>query len=762
MRRNIWKVILVFSVMLLFAVSGELAAQVPDDLDLVPSTQSMGLSDAEDFTAILTSGGINVQGDTIYFSTLVGLGGISPSIDTTDAQGEVVTTYTAGTVSGVDTLQAMWISADDSDTLVDIAVITVNPDPGTRLNVTPTDTVVVVTEDATIVAEIRDAYGNHVDATSASQVAFTTSGLGTLGAAAVNADNNIEVAYTTDDSMATDTVTAELVSNGVTDFSIVSTIGEAPASMDIYASDSTVIVSNNTEMEYFWFYLYDEYGNPSAWADWYGKQTYRVVFTVSEGGGVFHWDTVWVYPDGSGENGYYSSTVAGVYTITGTSLSGTATDDIDITQEPDDPDSLVLTPDSIAIPAGTDTTLTATMYDQYGNHVNAQSTEEVSWGENGDGSFGSPYIDEESNDIKRAYYSYRYDADTAQVWVQLIGPGARSQYHDTVTVFSAEPGDLDHFDIDIECGIDTSYVSDGVFVYGNWIRIEAQDGNNIRLWTYSNSDTMTLTLNGSTAGASQVTWFVDNYEEEKYDTVVGLTAPILPLSFSQGLTDVRIANQVAETATVTATDTSGHTGTSPGLTWLPIDVVGFDVRFEGDPASLETFDTVNVEVTAIDEFGNTTEMGLPLNVVLSANRAGIVFPAGATQLMETSVDLFPTVATAQCTGLVITVADIASPSINGSSDPIDVLLGGVEEGPVVSSISAKLGGDIVYAVGEDGDVTIKVYNKAGMEVGTLVDGPLSRGYYQASLKGLNLASDVYFVVMKGPGIDKGIKAVLIK
>jgi hypothetical protein len=130
--------------------------------------------------------------------------------------------------------------------------------------------------------------------------------------------------------------------------------------------------------------------------------------------------------------------------------------------------------------------------------------------------------------------------------------------------------------------------------------------------------------------------------------------------------------------------------------------------------------------------------------------------------METSVDLFPTVATAQCTGLIITVADLYEPDINGNSDPIDVLLGGVEEGPVVSSISAKLGGEIVYAVGEDGDVTIKVYNKAGMEVGTLVDGPLSRGYYQASLKGLNLASDVYFVVMKGPGIDKGIKAVLIK
>jgi len=36
------------------------------------------------------------------------------------------------------------------------------------------------------------------------------------------------------------------------------------------------------------------------------------------------------------------------------------------------------------------------------------------------------------------------------------------------------------------------------------------------------------------------------------------------------------------------------------------------------------------------------------------------------------------------------------------------------------------------------------------------------GYYQTSLKGLNLSSDIYFVVMEGPGITKRIKATLIK
>ena len=67
-----------------------------------------------------------------------------------------------------------------------------------------------------------------------------------------------------------------------------------------------------------------------------------------------------------------------------------------------------------------------------------------------------------------------------------------------------------------------------------------------------------------------------------------------------------------------------------------------------------------------------------------------------------------------------------------------------------------------YAVAEAGRVTIKVYNKVGMQVGSLVDGAVSPGYYQASLKGLGLSSDIYFVVMQGPGVNKKIKATLIK
>ena len=178
---------------------------------------------------------------------------------------------------------------------------------------------------------------------------------------------------------------------------------------------------------------------------------------------------------------------------------------------------------------------------------------------------------------------------------------------------------------------------------------------------------------------------------------------------------------------------------------------------------METGVEANVEVTAIDMFGNATDVGLPLNIVLSANKTGVTFPTGTTQLMQTAVDLFPTVANEEATGLIITAADISEPSINGSSYEITVVAGGIEEGPVVSNISAKFGsGDILCAVAEEGPVTVKVYNKVGMEVGTLLSGNVDPGYYQLSLKSLNLASDVYFVVMKGAGVNKQIKTAVIK
>jgi hypothetical protein len=344
---------------------------------------------------------------------------------------------------------------------------------------------------------------------------------------------------------------------------------------------------------------------------------------------------------------------------------------------------------------------------------------------------------------------------------------------DEVTIFSAEPGDLDHYAIDVIR--DSVDVSDGDVYETNILRIEAQDQNNIRIWTYTNLDTVTMTLDGSSADSSQVVWFenlsifmpppplpfVSDYVVA--DTIaVGINAFLVPESFDDGELEIGISNQVAETVPVTVTDTAGHTGTSAEVTWLPIEVVGFDVALEGGATQMETMEETNVEVTAIDEFGNATDVGLPLNVLLSANRSGVQFP-GATHLMNSPVELFPTIASEVTTGLIITVSDLLDPGVNGQSYEIEVIAGGIADVPVVSGITAEFAsGNIVCALATEGPLEVKVYDKVGREVATLLSGNKKPGYYPVSLEGLNLASDVYFVVMEGPDVSEKAKVTLIK
>ena len=784
-----WKVLLVFSALLMFAFTGELAAQ--DNLVITPDGATLDLEDTQVFQARLTESGTGVNGQVVAFEVLnpPALGSVDPSDSTTVNGGYAHTTYTAGTTSGTDTLVASW------EGLADTVIITINPGTATSLNVSPGDTTVVVTEDAVIVVELWDDYLNHVDATSGSQVAFTTSGLGTFGTASVNAETGcIEVAYTTDDSMATDIITTELLSNGTEDYDTVNTIGAAPASMTIEAyTDSIVVVSAGSAGEGIGVQIFDEYENISVYSDYYTNDRYEVVFTVSSGGGDFDDDTVSVMTDGIAGTEYNSSTVAGVYTITAT--SGVAEATVDITQITDYPDSVIVTPDSIAIPAGADTTLTAVSYDRFGNHCDAADERFVDYFRwqllEGRGYLDTANAYIEDNDWKCSYLSFPAEADTALIVGYYNAPDAP---YDFATIFSAEPGDLDHFAIsllsfedlriplEIPEGEDMSFddhalVSDGIedTAYLNAVMVEARDSNNIRLWMYQNPDTINLTLDESNADSSQVHWFVMNLggilldavpaAEPGIDTIVGISAFIPDSAFFLGFAFVAATNQVAETVTITATDTAGHTGTSPELTWLPTEVVGFDVGLEGGATTMETGVETNVEVTAIDEFGNATAVGLPLNIVLSANKTGVItFPTGTTQLMQTAVDLFPTVGEEEATGLILTAADISEPSINGSSYEIEVTAGGIEEGiPAVSRVTTKFGsGDVLCAVAEAGPLTVKVYNKVGMEVGTLLSGSVDPGYYQLSLKDLNLASDVYFVVMKGANVDKRIKTAFIK
>ncbi|MEJ2307144.1 MAG: hypothetical protein P8Y30_06340, partial [candidate division WOR-3 bacterium] len=164
MNSNTWKVLLVFSALLMFAFTGELAAQ--DNLVITPDGATLDLEDTQVFQARLSESGIGVNGETVEFEVLnpPALGSVDPEDSMTVNGGYAHTTYTAATTSGTDTLVASW------EGLADTVIITINPGTATSLNVSPGDTTVVVAEDAIIVVELWDDFLNHVDATSGSQV----------------------------------------------------------------------------------------------------------------------------------------------------------------------------------------------------------------------------------------------------------------------------------------------------------------------------------------------------------------------------------------------------------------------------------------------------------------------------------------------------------------------------------------------------------------------------------------------------------------
>jgi hypothetical protein len=88
--------------------------------------------------------------------------------------------------------------------------------------------------------------------------------------------------------------------------------------------------------------------------------------------------------------------------------------------------------------------------------------------------------------------------------------------------------------------------------------------------------------------------------------------------------------------------------------------------------------------------------------------------------------------------------------------------GGIAEGPAESGISAVFGtGEVLCAAAEEGEFTVKVYDKLGREAGILLNKKVKRWYHSLSLKNLKLSSDIYFVVMRGPGVDKKIIKVTL-
>jgi len=69
---------------------------------------------------------------------------------------------------------------------------------------------------------------------------------------------------------------------------------------------------------------------------------------------------------------------------------------------------------------------------------------------------------------------------------------------------------------------------------------------------------------------------------------------------------------------------------------------------------------------------------------------------------------------------------------------------------------------IDYTVGQEGKVTLSVYDASGARVKTLVSEVKKAGSYTASFNAEGMASGVYFYRLVAPGINEFKKMVLLK
>jgi hypothetical protein len=104
----------------------------------------------------------------------------------------------------------------------------------------------------------------------------------------------------------------------------------------------------------------------------------------------------------------------------------------------------------------------------------------------------------------------------------------------------------------------------------------------------------------------------------------------------------------------------------------------------------------------------------------------------------------------------------------GVSNAINLTSNGAEA-TAYNNIITSAGGSalIKYAVTAAGTLTVKVYTQTGALVKTVYDGPVAagKGTYEWSgtnSSGSKAASGIYFVKVKGPGLDKVVKIAVVR
>jgi hypothetical protein len=262
-----------------------------------------------------------VQGQLVSFSVFSGGGATAPSSGSTNANGDVQTTLTTGSVAGPNVARASILGATPPLQRVDFTVGTV-AGPIANYEVTVAKTSLVANELTNVTIRARDANGNYRTQDSATDIVLSHTGDAGLGATTGTLSAGQFVTTVRDTTAENFTVSAQTQGDTENGTSPVITVTNGPAyrvvevSGDALAAPVGVVQPLRTEVS-------DQWGNPVA------GQPVRYLITASPAGS-FLGDAVADTSDGitstlAGGRAVarlHASSTAGLNTVTATILDG--------------------------------------------------------------------------------------------------------------------------------------------------------------------------------------------------------------------------------------------------------------------------------------------------------------------------------------------------------------------------------------------------------------------------------------------------------
>lgn len=339
-------------------VQVDFSAADPFTVSLTATPDTLTVGESANLTATVTDRfGNPITGDDVRFSTGdLGLGGFSPTIDTTDAAGQA-TSIVSSTRSGLYLIQARELDNGITGT----ATVDWTPGPAHAVTLTATPSSLPVGNSAALTATVVDQYANPVPG---QVVTFTTSdslGGGTI-APQTDAADALGQAHSAISSTLVGPKSILASANSVSDTATVTFTPGSPDAIALTASPLTLTVGETAALTAT---VTDHFGNAAP--------GHTITFTTSAPLGLGAISPESDLSDGSGEStSSISSTVPGIKAVT--AGDGTLSDTVEITFDPGSLATITIAPDPATLTVGRTQAFTASGFDAYGNPLTITPT----------------------------------------------------------------------------------------------------------------------------------------------------------------------------------------------------------------------------------------------------------------------------------------------------------------------------------------------------------------------------------------------------